>query len=595
MRREMRLLVVLFALALVAPAQLSWAHGEDRPVALALAAIDSAQAGGGLSSGEAMLSKLSLIHPSSLSPRPLGLQGSPIRCATSIYIEAKRNLSAYPMVVQGDVSGYLQRPQLNASIDTRHFRIHYSTTGPNAVLGWPGTAYRDSVASAAERSWRFYHQTQAWRTPPSDGTKGGGENLIDIYLDDLGTSAYGYAVPEDSAPQNGPDAATAFLVIDNDYRGFSYADPGVPMKVTVAHEYHHVVQMGYTTDSRWWMENLSTYMENEVYPAIGDSYQYLGCYTSQPYLRLSTINGCFEYGCFLWPTFLQENWDGSVLQDIQTCAATGDLSSCFDRVLSGRGSDFASALADWSVWNFYTYQRDDRQHYAGGSGFHFYMAYDKEIRSYPLPDTHPSPMHMPEAAGTSVQRFDRVALSSDNRLVISYRGPACTHQVMVIVKEAGRAVFHENVMSLDAHGSGTVEIVNWDRSEFAHMIVSLPQSCGDGAFDYVFNAHTENSSAVNDPPLYTRTIVLDQNTPNPFGPETRINYRLGEGGAVSLTVFDAGGRQVRSLIQGHEDAGAYSVRWDGRDDGGRLAAPGIYFYRLNAGGQRQVRKMIVER
>ena len=114
MRREMRLLVVLFALALVAPAQLSWAHGEDRPVALALAAIDSAQAGGGLSSGEAMLSKLSLIHPSSLSPRPLGLQGSPIRCATSIYIEAKRNLSAYPMVVQGDVSGYLQRPQLNA-------------------------------------------------------------------------------------------------------------------------------------------------------------------------------------------------------------------------------------------------------------------------------------------------------------------------------------------------------------------------------------------------------------------------------------------------------------------------------------------------
>jgi hypothetical protein len=97
----------------------------------------------------------------------------------------------------------------------------------------------------------------------------------------------------------------------------------------------------------------------------------------------------------------------------------------------------------------------------------------------------------------------------------------------------------------------------------------------------------------SNPALYTRTIDLDQNFPNPFGPETRIRYRTGDSGPVDLAVFDAGGRQVRMLLHSSQAAGEYSVRWDGRDDGGRPSPPGVYFYRLHAGGSEQVRKMIL--
>jgi hypothetical protein len=148
-------------------------------------------------------------------------------------------------------------------------------------------------------------------------------------------------------------------------------------------------------------------------------------------------------------------------------------------------------------------------------------------------------------------------------------------------------------MVLDANGNGTMDVPSWDQAEFGHLIISLPRECGGGVFDYVYSATTTVSVAVENPPLYARTIDLEQNFPNPFGPVTRIDYRLGEGGPVNLAVFDAGGRQVRALIRTVQGPGEYSVRWDGRDDNGRSVTPGVYFYRLDSGQQSQTRKLIV--
>jgi len=52
------------------------------------------------------------------------------------------------------------------------------------------------------------------------------------------------------------------------------------------------------------------------------------------------------------------------------------------------------------------------------------------------------------------------------------------------------------------------------------------------------------------------------------------------------------GRIVRSLVPGSEqDAGRYSVEWDGRDDAGAAAAAGLYFARLDAAGRSDVRRL----
>jgi hypothetical protein len=92
------------------------------------------------------------------------------------------------------------------------------------------------------------------------------------------------------------------------------------------------------------------------------------------------------------------------------------------------------------------------------------------------------------------------------------------------------------------------------------------------------------------PPLRT---ILEQNHPNPFNPATTIQYSLAKKTYVELTVYDARGRLVRTLVRGERTAQVYSVAWDGTNDDGAAVASGLYFCRLEAGAFRQVRKMVV--
>lgn len=95
-------------------------------------------------------------------------------------------------------------------------------------------------------------------------------------------------------------------------------------------------------------------------------------------------------------------------------------------------------------------------------------------------------------------------------------------------------------------------------------------------------------SAANDTP---RAVTLGQNYPNPFNPSTTIRFSLPRAGDTRLQVYDTRGRLVRALIDGPRPAGTQSVVWDGRDDGGRGVASGVYLYRLIADEVVQQRKM----
>ncbi|HEX7070909.1 MAG TPA: FlgD immunoglobulin-like domain containing protein, partial [Rhodothermales bacterium] len=75
-------------------------------------------------------------------------------------------------------------------------------------------------------------------------------------------------------------------------------------------------------------------------------------------------------------------------------------------------------------------------------------------------------------------------------------------------------------------------------------------------------------------------FALRQNYPNPFNPTTEIQFDLAETGTISLTIFDALGREVEVLAQGTLPAGRHRVTWDGLDAGGHEAPSGIYVYQL---------------
>ena len=81
------------------------------------------------------------------------------------------------------------------------------------------------------------------------------------------------------------------------------------------------------------------------------------------------------------------------------------------------------------------------------------------------------------------------------------------------------------------------------------------------------------------------------NFPNPWNPSTTISYALPEAAEVRLAIYSILGQQVRELVHAYQGSGHYQVEWDGRDTFGQHGAAGIYFYRLEAGQQTEVRKM----
>ena len=107
--------------------------------------------------------------------------------------------------------------------------------------------------------------------------------------------------------------------------------------------------------------------------------------------------------------------------------------------------------------------------------------------------------------------------------------------------------------------------------------------------EFVFSTKT---NSIND--TENMTVSLKQNYPNPFNPVTTINYSVGvslvgtQGLPLQLSVYNANGQLVKTLVDGKKKAGSYSVKFDGSD-----LNSGIYFYKLKAGNNILTNKMIL--
>ncbi len=83
--------------------------------------------------------------------------------------------------------------------------------------------------------------------------------------------------------------------------------------------------------------------------------------------------------------------------------------------------------------------------------------------------------------------------------------------------------------------------------------------------------------------------------PNPFNPATRILFELPGECRISVRLYDAGGRLVKELAAGRYGAGNYGIDWDGKNDRGAVAAAGVYFCVLEAGGRLSSTKLVLLR
>ena len=100
--------------------------------------------------------------------------------------------------------------------------------------------------------------------------------------------------------------------------------------------------------------------------------------------------------------------------------------------------------------------------------------------------------------------------------------------------------------------------------------------------------------------LTPNETTLFANYPNPFNPETWIPYNLATPAEVTLTIYAADGKVVRTLTLGHKSVGIYQSKsraayWDGKNEVGESVTSGIYFYTLSAGNFTATRKLLIRK
>ena len=526
-------------------------------------------------------------------------------CGTPALLEASHRRAGLSPDNQRILGKVLQRPLMPESLLTPsgRFRIHYRTTGRDAVdpadtSGNGVPDYVDSVSAVLEHVWRVEIETLGFRAPPADGGAGGGPEL-DVYLLDLGRlSYYGLTYPE----SNGATTST-YLQLDNDYTNSVYGQAGycppsvgtrglVALRVTVAHEFFHMVQFGYYQgrDGSWWQEASSTWMEDVAYPDADDYLQYVCAFLGSTSRSLDSgrpLAGDYHpYGASIFAHFLDQRYDRSVVRLIWEelgRRASADMSH-FDRVLQGVDDEgLEGAVADFGLWNYFTGTRQHAQFYSEGGKY-------------------PEPPALPVSVAPKVAVYDSGAvdhLASAYVSLVPHGGGGVTLDTQLDRGGWQRQLVlaaADSLQILKLGELGPVEVADWEAYEDIVLVITNTESSGLG-FGYRVSVEYDPDMSGGDAPLAT---IVGNAHPNPFHPESDgrvlLPYELQRSApAARISVFSVDGQLVRLF----EDVGtarrAYRHAWDGRNEQGELVGSGIYYWVLEADGQVLTRPLALVR
>ena len=251
----------------------------------------------------------------------------------------------------------------------RHFCVHWVAEGidaPNLVdadrNGVPN--FVEQVLRVAEHVHEVENSELGWREPKSDGRRGGRRGKTDIYLSQIGGELFGYAAPDrGQTPKRGriPRRLHGYLVLDNDYSAFEFPGTTVAhdLRVTVAHEYSHILQFSYdASQDPWFAESTATWMEDQVYNGIDDYLRYVRRWVRRWDTPL-TASSIKEYGSAVWNQWLARRYGAAIVRRAWARAIhvrPGGFSvGAYEAAIRAAGRsdfahDFAHFAADVAEW-----------------------------------------------------------------------------------------------------------------------------------------------------------------------------------------------------------------------------------------------------
>jgi hypothetical protein len=111
--------------------------------------------------------------------------------------------------------------------------------------------------------------------------------------------------------------------------------------------------------------------------------------------------------------------------------------------------------------------------------------------------------------------------------------------------------------------------------------------------DDVYENSINGSGVLEVPMMSTPALDLSAARPNPTRDAIHFSLSLAGPTVVDAAIFDIAGRRVRMLESSMRPAGRMTLSWDGRDESGRRAAPGVHFLRVSGGARSMVRRFVV--
>ncbi len=264
------------------------------------------------------------------------------------------------------------------------FSVHYDTTGYHAVHEPdvdvdPADGVPDFVnrcAEALDYAWHVEVDSLGFDPPSSDCGLGGSDNY-DVYMYDNGW--WGFSFWEESAPDypERPRARYSHFYVNPTFNfpEMQHDSCRIPaLRVTTAHELHHAIQFIY--DWGEWgslMEQTSMWMENIVWDETYCCAAYWVLmheflHNPHKWLYFSQLGNRFHYGACMWPFYLEHNFGRDVMRQVwQECIPIGTGGNvAYEIVLQNHGTNHAQEIPEFRVWNYFTGERDDGNHYEEG-------------------------------------------------------------------------------------------------------------------------------------------------------------------------------------------------------------------------------------
>ena len=147
-------------------------------------------------------------------------------------------------------------------------------------------------------------------------------------------------------------------------------------------------------------------------------------------------------------------------------------------------------------------------------------------------------------------------------------------------------IFDASAFTTNEH---QLQVVVTDTTE---MVINDPNNWLSTTISWQITIDRSPLSVADNPEELPENFQLYQNFPNPFNPQTTIEFSVPSEIRVHIDIFNLNGQHINLILSEIKAPGRYSVLWDGTSQGGETVTSGIYVYRITAGSFVQIRKMV---